>query len=341
MLPLHGRCPFPIDVPQEPLLQSPCGFPLYGVLEFTTRIRYGVQQERALRVVGWGGTLAAEWTIREVLNWTRGYFKSAGITQPRLEAEILLAHALDVDRLHLYLTPDKPLTPDERDRYRTVVKERQSGTPLQHLTGEVSFYGLRFRASKNALIPRPETEELLDHALRLAPRERDIRCLDLGTGSGIIAVCLARYLPRAHVTALDISPAALQLAATNAAMNDVGERIEFMESDWFTHVTGRFDLIAANPPYVDREELAGLPQEVRDHEPHEALDGGVGGLEQIEQLLRGVPKHLAPGGRLLMEIGASQGAQVVRMMTEVGLSDASALADLAGKDRFAVAREAS
>ncbi|MFC2099956.1 peptide chain release factor N(5)-glutamine methyltransferase [Candidatus Bipolaricaulota bacterium] len=288
-----------------------------------------------------GGTLAAEWTIREVLNWTRGYFKSAGITQPRLEAEILLAHALDVDRLHLYLTPDKPLTTEERDRYRTVVKERQGGTPLQHLTGEVSFYGLRFRASKSALIPRPETEELLDHALRLAARQRDIRCLDLGTGSGVIAICLARYLPRAQVTALDISPAALQLAGENATMNEVDERIEFMKSDWFTHVTGRFDLIAANPPYVDRAELPGLPQEVRDHEPREALDGGTGGLEQIGRLLRGVPEHLAPGGHLLMEIGAAQGPQVVRMMTEAGLAEASVLADLSGKDRFAVAREAS
>lgn len=311
------------------------------MLEFTTRIRYCVQEKRALRVCGWGGTLTADWTIREVLNWTRGYFKAAGITQPRLEAEILLAHALDVDRLHLYLAPDKPLTADERNRYRTIVKERQGGTPLQHLTGEVSFYGLRFRASKSALIPRPETEELLDHALRLAPRDRDVCCLDLGTGSGVIAVCLARYLPRAKVTALDISASALQLADENATMNGVGERIEFLESDWFAQVTGRFDLITANPPYVGRDEIPGLPQEVRDHEPHEALDGGTGGLEQVERVLRGVPEHLAPGGHLLMEIGASQGGQVVRWMTEVGLSDASILADLSGKDRFAVAREAS
>jgi len=288
-----------------------------------------------------GRTLAAEWTIREVLNWTRGYFKSAGITQPRLEAEILLAHALDVDRLHLYLTPDKPLSTDERDRYRTVVKERQNGTPLQHLTGEVSFYGLRFRANESALIPRPETEELLDHALRLAPRERDIRCLDLGTGSGVIAVCLGRYLPRAQIVAIDISADALLLANENAAMNGADERIEFVQSDWYSEVTGRFDLIVANPPYVDHEEIAELPSEVRDHEPREALDGGAGGLEQIERLLRAVPEYLTPGGHVLMEIGASQGAQVVQLMTEVGLSEVSVLADLSGKDRFAVARGAS
>jgi len=288
-----------------------------------------------------GRTLVAEWTIREVLNWTRGYFKTAGITQPRLEAEILLAHALDVDRLHLYLTPDKPLTTDERDRYRTVVKERQSGTPLQHLTGEVGFYGLRFRAGKSALIPRPETEELLDHALRLAPRDRDIRCLDLGTGSGVIAICLARYLPQASLTAVDISPDALLLANENAAMNGVDERIDFMESDWVSKVAGCFDLIVANPPYVDRDEIPDLPQEVRDHEPHQALDGGGGGLEQIDRLLRGVPEHLVPGGHMLMEIGASQGAKVSQRMTVVGLAEAAILADLSGKDRFAVARGTS
>jgi len=285
-----------------------------------------------------GRTLAAEWTIREVLNWTRGYFKSAGITQPRLEAEILLAHALDVDRLHLYLTPDKPLTSDERDRYRTVVKARQGGKPLQHITGEVSFYGLRFRASEDALIPRPETEELLDHALRLAPRERDIRCLDLGTGSGVIAICLARYLPRSKVTAIDISSAALDLARANVALNGVCERVEFVESDWFASASGRYDLIVSNPPYVAREELDSLPAEVRDHEPQAALDGGPGGLGAIERILSAAPEYIAPSGRLLLEIGASQGADVLRRVSEVGLIEGAILADLSGKDRFAVAR---
>ena len=284
-----------------------------------------------------GRTLAAEWTIREVLNWTRGYFKSAGISQPRLEAEILLAHALDVDRLHLYLTPDKPLTHDERDRYRTVVKKRQNGTPLQHLTGEVSFYGLRFRAGKDALIPRPETEELLDHALRFAPRDREIRCLDLGTGSGVIAVCLARYIPRAHVTAVDISSAAIDLARVNASMNGVEDRIEFLESNWLDRASGDYDLIVSNPPYVARDELAALPNEVRDHEPREALDGGMRGLEEIDRILGGVCAHLAADGHVLIEIGASQGEDVVHRMLEVGLQEPKILVDLSGKDRFAVA----
>jgi len=284
-----------------------------------------------------GRTVAAEWTIREVLNWTRGYFKTAGITQPRLEAEILLAHALDVERLHLYLTPDKPLTTDERERYRTVVKARHGGTPLQHLTGEVGFYGLRFRASEQALIPRPETEELIDHALRLAPRARDIRCLDLGTGSGVIAICLARYLPRAQVTALDISSSALELAIENARMNEVGERIEFLQSDWFASVDGTFDLIIANPPYIGQDELDALPVEVRDHEPREALDGGADGLEQIARIVDAAATHTAPEGRILIEIGSSQGDQVRSLMADAGLTDATLLTDLAGKHRFAIA----
>ena len=174
-----------------------------------------------------GTTLSVIWTVREILNWTRGYFKNAGISQPRLEAEILLAHTLEVDRLHLYLSPDKPLTAEERTRFRNVIKSRRAGVPLQHLTGEITFFGLRFRAKKEALLPRPETEELVENALDIAPRDRDITCLDFGTGSGVIAVCLARFLPRATVTAVDLSPEALELARENAKLNGVFHRIDF------------------------------------------------------------------------------------------------------------------
>jgi len=255
-----------------------------------------------------------------------------------LEAEILLAHVLNVDRLQLYLAPEKPLTSEERGRYRTVVKRRREGVPLQHLTGEISFYGLKFRVNGDALIPRAETEELLDRVLQLAPRDREVACLDLGTGSGVIAVCLARYLPRATVTAVDISSEALQLARVNASLNEVEERICFFESDWFGRVSGRFDLIASNPPYVDERELSNLPCEVREHEPRCALDGGTDGLEQISLLLRNAVEHLAAGGYLLLEIDHRQGRRIVEMMGEVGLADIQVEQDLAGKDRFAVAR---
>lgn len=289
-----------------------------------------------------GGTkLTTKWTIREVLNWTRGYFKDAGIVQPRLEAEILLAHALDADRLHLYLAPDKPLTNDERSRYRNVVQQRHSGTPLQHVIGEVGFYGLRFRVNGDTLIPRGETEQLLDQVIKLAPRDREIRCLDLGTGSGVIAVCMARYLPMAQVTAVDVSRAALQAALNNAKLNEVESRIEFIESDWFSHVEGKFDFIASNPPYISTKELDGLPQEVREHEPSVALDGGVDGLEEIRAIAARLREYLQPTGVILMEIGHRQGERVKKIFESIELVDVTVECDLAKRDRFVVGRCAS
>ena len=285
-----------------------------------------------------GTTLGANWTVREILNWTRTYFKNAGINQPRLEAEILLAHTLKADRLHLYLSPDKPLTVEERTQFRNVIKSRRSGVPLQHLIGETTFFGLHFRVNKEALIPRPETEELAERALALAPRDRDIACLDLGTGSGVIAVCLARFLPRATVTAVDLSPQALELARENAKLNGVHDRINFVESDWFERINGAFDLIVSNPPYVATEELQQLPAEVRQHEPHFALDGGKRGTECIEVLTGSLRKHLLPGGTLLLEIGNGQGRRVVELLNQAGLGEARVERDLAEKERFVIAR---
>jgi len=285
-----------------------------------------------------GTTLSIEWTIREVLNWTRGYFEAAGIVQPRLEAEILLAHTLDVERLNLYISPDQPLTVDERSRYRTVVQQRREGTPLQHLIGEVQFFGLRFRVSSEALIPRPETEELLDHILKLVPRDRGLDCLDLGTGTGVIAVCLARYFSQAVVTAVDVSRSALDLARGNAALNGMEGRITFVESDWFERVTGSYDLIASNPPYVDEDDLKDLPTEVRDHEPRVALDGGAEGIREIARLIEDLPEHMNSNGLLLLEIGSGQGNPVVEMLEEAGFTDVRMELDLAGKSRYAVAR---
>ena len=291
------------------------------------------------RLLRWGGTeLPVEWTIREVLNWTRGYLEDAGIIQPRLEAEILLAHALDVERLHLYISPDKPLTTDERTRYRMVIQKRKSGIPLQHLVGEVSFFGLRFKVRREALIPRPETEELLERALKLAPRDREVRCIDLGTGAGVIAICLARYLPRADVSAVDVSPDALRLAEENARVNGVEDRVCFLRSDWLADVEGRFDLIVSNPPYVATEDLEELSPEVRDHEPRVAIDGGAGGLKRIESLVGGALDHMVAGGALLLEIGIGQAEKVCGLLEEAGLNDVAVERDVAGVERFVVAR---
>lgn len=282
--------------------------------------------------------LPGQWTVREVLNWTRGYFEGAGIIQPRLEAEILLAHALDVDRLQLYISPDKPLSTDERTRYRTVIQQRKSGIPLQHLIGEVTFFGLRFRVGREALIPRPETEELLERTLKLAPRDREIACADLGTGAGVIAVCLARYLPRARVTAVDISPDAIRLARENARSNSVEDRISFREGDWLDGIDERFDLVVSNPPYVATKDLDGLAPEVRDHEPRTALDGGAEGLERIVDLAEGICDRLVSGGALLLEIGAGQSDRVREVLAGAGLIEVVVERDVAGVERFVIAR---
>ncbi|MEW5825200.1 MAG: peptide chain release factor N(5)-glutamine methyltransferase, partial [Candidatus Bipolaricaulota bacterium] len=264
-----------------------------------------------------------------------------GIVQPRLEAEILLAHALDVDRLHLYLSPDKPLSPDERSRFRTFVQKRHAGVPLQHLIGEISFFGLRFRVHRDALIPRGETEELLDRALRLVGRDRPARYLDLGTGSGVLAVCLARYLPLASVTAVDVSPAALDLARENAARNGVADRIAFVQSDWFSGVEGSFDVVVSNPPYVESAAIDRLATEVRDHEPREALDGGPDGLDAIRRLTSGAGAHVSSGGRILLEIGHGQAQRVRDLLQTSGFDEVCVEADMSGRERFVSARRKS
>lgn len=243
-----------------------------------------------------------------------------------------------MERLHLYLSPDKPLSVDERARFKSFIQQRRAGTPLQHLIGEVTFFGLRFRVRQGALIPRTETEELLDRTLRLVARDQPARCLDLGTGSGVLAVCLARYLPLAAVTAVDISPTALDLARENAALNGVTDRVAFVESDWFANVSGVFDLIVSNPPYVETGALSDLSPEVRDHEPHVALDGGKSGIEHIARLVSGAAAHLERGGRLLLEIGHDQRERVCRLLADAGLEDVTIERDLAGRERFAAAR---
>ena len=229
------------------------------------------------------------------------------------------------------------MTLTERERFKEVIRKRRDGVPLQLLTGEVSFFGLRFRVREEALIPRPETEELVEKALSLAPKNRDIRCLDLGTGTGVIAVCLAKFLRRANVTAVDISPKALRLAGDNAELNGVADKIVFQESDWLGKVHGRFDLIVSNPPYIDEALLEKLPTEVREHEPRVALNGGNNGTEQMELLLEDVRSHMNSSAVLLLEIGDSQASQVLQLVERAGLVKANIANDIAGKQRFVIA----
>jgi len=249
---------------------------------------------------------------------------------PRLEAEVLLAHVLGTSRTGLMAHPERPLTPDQMGRYETLVRRRASDYPLPYLTGRVEFYGLEFEVTPEVLIPRPETETLVDLALARRPTH----VVDVGTGSGCIAVSLAVHLPRATVYGIEISPAALAIARRNVERHSVVRRVRLMVGDVLSPRPGPVDLVVANLPYVPTGQCAALPASVRDHEPWLALDGGPDGLAVIRRLLAQVPGVLRPGGGLLVEIGADQGKAAVRLArTYFPRAEVRVHPDLAGRDR--------
>jgi len=267
------------------------------------------------------------WTVLEVLRWTSDHFHRQGIDSPRRDAELLLGAALSFDRVGVYVNFDRPLVREELDRIRTLVARRARREPLQYILEETEFWSLPFRVTPAVLIPRPATEILVEEALKRAAPEAAI--LDLGTGSGAVAVALARELPGAVVTAMDISRQALAVAAENACRNGVGERLRWLNRDFGEPFPGEFDLIVSNPPYVQQGELEGLMPEVRDHEPHVALIGGQDGLDAIRAILRTAPSALRAGGWLLLEIGHGQGEQVAAMFTAAGFTETFLRQDLA------------
>jgi release factor glutamine methyltransferase len=278
---------------------------------------------------------AKEWTVREVLDWTGAYLRRGGVERASFEAAELLAHVLGEERLALYLEPERVLTPEERARFRELVKRRRAGVPLQYLLGQAEFMDLCLRVDERVLIPRPETEELVELILKELDPQREWEILELGTGSGAIALALAQALPKGRVLATDISPQALALAKENALRNGLEGRVSFIESDWFEGVVGEFDLVVANPPYVSREEARSLPKEVREHEPRLAWDGGEEGLAAIREIIVAAPEHLRPGGRLYLEIGATQGGRVEALaLATRAYGEVKVLPDLSGRARF-------
>ncbi len=280
------------------------------------------------------------WTVLELLRWTTDHFTSKGIETARLDAELLLAHALGTDRLRLYVDFEKPVLADERARYRELVKRRASDrVPVSQLLGSREFWSLSFKVTSDVLTPRPETETLVEAALaRLADPDRAWRVLDIGTGSGAIALSVARERPQAAVTATDISPAALQIARENADELQVGERLRFLEGPLFAPVEGeQFDLIVSNPPYLAGTSRQSLPPEL-EHEPDQALFGGTDGYEVLRPLAAGVFEHLASGGHVLVEIDPGQAQQLAEWFAEAGLVEVETLRDLAGRPRGVAAR---
>ncbi len=276
-------------------------------------------------------------TVLEVLNAATSYLQKQGVESPRLNAEHLLAHALGMPkRMDLYLAFDRPLGEKERAPLRELVKRRSEGVPLQHLLGTVEFLGYEFLCDSRGLIPRPETEELVELVLKMAPDAKSF--LDVGTGSGVIALTLALKKPEARVVACDLSPQALALATENRARHGLESRVELISSDLLSSVQGTFDAIVANLPYIPAAEIPGLAREVL-HDPVSALDGGEDGLRLVERLLDQHPTHLTPSGLIALEIGHDQSEKVITFLKDRGFQEVLAHADHQGRKRFVTARK--
>lgn len=254
------------------------------------------------------------WTIRDVLDWTTKDFAGRGIESPRLDAELLVAKALGTDRVGLYLDLNRPLVDGERSAIRPLVARRRAREPVAYILGHRDFYGRRFTVSPDVLIPRPDTETLVEHALQCIPRDAPCRVLDVGTGSGAIAVTIAAERPLATITATDISEAALRVAIANAEHLGVADRIRFERADLLGPAE-QYDVIVSNPPYIATSEMASLQREVREHEPVVALEAGDKGLDIVEALLTATEPATASGAELLIEIGAGQANSVNEFAT--------------------------
>lgn len=259
-------------------------------------------------------------SIADVVREGAEILQSSGLGQTRREAGDLLQHVLGRDRTFILAHPEQLVTNEQLQSFRNLLLRRASGEPLQYVIGHQPFFGLDFEVAKGVLIPRPETELLVETALSFLkdiPTSPSI--CDVGTGSGCIAITLLHGCPTARAVAIDISPAALEIANRNARRHDVAERLTFVEGDCFSSLSAgkdSFDLIVSNPPYVSETELSGLQREVRDHEPREALAGGPDGLDIVRRLLTESGAFLKTGGHLLIEIGFSQGEAVKALVDE-------------------------
>ena len=273
--------------------------------------------------------------LLEVLRGAESYLAERGVENPRLNAEHLLAHALGLKRMELYLQFDRALTESERAPLRDHVKRRGAREPLQHILGTAEFHGRTFACDKRALVPRPETEQLVELAVELVKTTTSLTLLDIGTGSGVIALTLALELPSATIHATDLSSDALALAAENAARHALTDRIAFHPADLLPPDNTKFNLIIANLPYIPAAEIASLSPEVR-RDPITALDGGPDGLHLIRRLIDAAPDRLTPGGALLLEIGAGQADAVNSLLSARKFRDISVRPDYQNIPRFAV-----
>lgn len=279
------------------------------------------------------------WTLLELLRWTTAYLTEKALPEPRLTAELLLAGALHLKRLDLYLQFDRPLRPEELADFKTRLRRRVKREPLQYIEGEAAFRELHLQVDPRVLIPRPETELLVDEVLRWADGRSGLDVLDVGTGSGAIALSLAVEGRFSRVVATDLSSDALSVARSNHARIAPETPVDFREGNVYDPVRGdRFDMIVSNPPYIALDEAVALGPEVREWEPHAALFAGDTGLEVLRELISGAPGMLKPGGLLALEIGSSQAPAVADLIrSTAGFGPPRVSRDLAGRDRMILA----
>jgi len=291
------------------------------------------------------GAAGAErtWTILRLMLWSADYLRDKGVPSARLDAEHLLAHSLGVGRLELYLQHERPLLAAELDAFRPLLRRRAGREPLQYILGRQAFRELELEVGPDVLVPRPETELLVDEVLAWARSEprAELDALDVGTGSGAIALSLALEGPFRRIVGTDRSEAAVRVAERNRAAAALDDRVDLRVGSWFEPLdaTERFDVIASNPPYVAETELATLEPEVRTWEPVGALVAGPDGLDGFRVVVAGAAAHLSPGGLLALEVGAGQTGAVVGMLEERGeYMQVRVRRDLAGRERIVLAR---
>jgi release factor glutamine methyltransferase len=286
------------------------------------------------------GMTSEVWTIGRVLGWATDDFKKRSNSSPRLDAELLLTHVLGVDRVKLVIESERRLNDAELARYRALIQRRRRGEPIAYILGRREFYGLPFAVDRRALVPRPDTETLVEVALeRTRARSMYGRALDLCTGSGCVAVAFSRARPTWRITASDVSPEAAGLARENVLRHGVAFSLRVVEGNLFAPLHGeRYELITANPPYVPSAELAELAPDIRDFEPRLALDGGNDGLDVVRAVVAGAGSHLEPSGILAVEIGHDQAARVSELFERASFREISVRRDYGGRDRVVSGR---
>ncbi|GAB4289185.1 MAG: peptide chain release factor N(5)-glutamine methyltransferase [Myxococcota bacterium] len=280
-----------------------------------------------------------EWTIKGILSWTANYFTERGISSPRFSSEILLASCLGCERIYLYTHFDEPVKEEARAKMREFVKRRIGGEPLQHIVGFAYFWSHKIAVDRRVMIPRPETEHLIEVIVGEYNGSRDeaFSMLEIGVGSGCAAIALASEFKRASITGVDISDGALAVARANIASAGFEGRIKTVKSDLFSAIgdDDKFDVIYSNPPYIPTGEIERLSVEVREYDPREALDGGDDGLNIILRLVSGSSSYLKPNGLLALEIGDGQAEAVRKILVETGFGNIKIKPDLRGIPRIA------